>query len=119
MGRLLTYMAINIDFDDNKPHVFIKQRFMNYAFIIRKWCYGIKTFWTKMKALLKSLIVFLNFGFGPIWNYLNIFRSFYNFTKFGEIIISEIFGMNKALFKILKLDLFVNIYNVLGHTTVS
>ena len=29
-------MAINIDFDDNKPHVFIKQKFMNYAFIIKK-----------------------------------------------------------------------------------
>ena len=33
---VLAYMAINIDFDDNKPHVFIKQRFMNCAFIIRK-----------------------------------------------------------------------------------
>ena len=43
-------MAINIDFDDNKPHVFIKQRFMNCAFIIRKWCYGNKVFWTKMKV---------------------------------------------------------------------
>ena len=30
------YVSINIDFDDNKPHVFIKQRFMNYAFMIRK-----------------------------------------------------------------------------------
>ena len=29
-------MAIDIDFDDNKPHVLIKQRFMNCAFIIRK-----------------------------------------------------------------------------------
>ena len=34
-------MAINIDFDDNKPHVFINQKFINYAFIIRKCCYGI------------------------------------------------------------------------------
>lgn len=33
---VLAYMAINIDFDDNKPHIFIKQRFMNCAFIIRK-----------------------------------------------------------------------------------
>ena len=49
---------------------------MNCAFIIRKWCYGIKVFWTKM-------IVFLNFGFGPIWYYLNIFGPFYNFKKFG------------------------------------
>ena len=38
---LLAYMAINIDFDDNKPHVFIKKRFINYAFIIRKCRYGI------------------------------------------------------------------------------
>ena len=66
MKVVLAYMAINIDFDDNKPHVFIKQRFMNYAFKIRKCCYGIKAFWTKMKPLLKSLIVFLNFGFGLI-----------------------------------------------------
>ena len=57
-GRLLAYMAINIDFDDNKSHVLIKQRFMNCAFIIRKWCYGIKAFWTKMKVISKSLIVF-------------------------------------------------------------
>ena len=57
---------------------------MNCAFIIRKWCYGIKAFWTKMKVILKSLIVFLNFGFGPIWNYLNVFGPFYNFTKFGQ-----------------------------------
>ena len=41
MCILLAYMAINIDFDDNKPHVFIKQRFINYASIIIKWCYGI------------------------------------------------------------------------------
>ena len=34
--NLLAYMAINIDFDDNKPHVIIKQRFMNCAFTIRK-----------------------------------------------------------------------------------
>ena len=92
-------MAINIDFDDNKPHLFIKQRFMNYAFIIRKWCYGIKAFWTKMKALLKSSIVFLNFGFGPIWNYLNVFGPFYNFTKFGKIIISKSFGIKEALLR--------------------
>ena len=58
---VLAYMATNIDFDDNKPHVFIKQRFMNCAFIIRKWCYGIKVFWTKMKVFLKSLIVFFKF----------------------------------------------------------
>ena len=63
---VLAYMAINIDFDNNKPHVLIEQRIMNYAFIIRKLYYGIKVFWTKMKALLKSLIVFLNFRFGPI-----------------------------------------------------
>ena len=31
---LLAYMAINIDFDDNKPHAFIKQRFINYAFMM-------------------------------------------------------------------------------------
>ena len=43
-------MAINIDFDDNKPYVFLKKRFMNYAFMIRKRCYGIKVFWTKMKV---------------------------------------------------------------------
>ena len=48
---MLAYMAINIDFDDNKPHVFIKQRFMNYTFIIKRKCYyGIKAFWTKMKV---------------------------------------------------------------------
>ena len=47
---LLAYMAINIDCDDNKAHVLIEQRFMNCAFIIRKWCYGIKAFWTKMKV---------------------------------------------------------------------
>ena len=29
-------MAINIDFDDNKPHILIEQRVMNCAFIIRK-----------------------------------------------------------------------------------
>ena len=34
--KVLAYMAINIDFDDNKPHVFIKQRFMNCDFIITK-----------------------------------------------------------------------------------
>ena len=34
--RLLAYMAIDIDFDDNKPHVLIKQRFMYCAFIINK-----------------------------------------------------------------------------------
>ena len=33
---LLAYMAINIDFDDNKQYVFLKQRFMIYAFMIRK-----------------------------------------------------------------------------------
>ena len=43
-------MAINIDFDDNKSHVLAKQRFMNYAFIIRKWFYEIEVFWTKMKV---------------------------------------------------------------------
>ena len=48
--EVLAYMAINIDFDDNKPHVLIKQRFMNCAFIIRKWWYGIKVFCTKMKV---------------------------------------------------------------------
>ena len=47
---LLAYMAINIDFDDNKPHVLIKQMLMNCAFKIRKWCYGIKVFWTKIKV---------------------------------------------------------------------
>ena len=47
---MLAYMAINIDFDDNKPHVLIEQRFMHCAVIIRKWCYGIKVFWTKMKV---------------------------------------------------------------------
>ena len=31
---MLAYMAINIDFDDNKPHAFIKQRFINYAFMM-------------------------------------------------------------------------------------
>ena len=36
MCSLLTYMDINIDFDDNKPHVLIKQTFINCAFIIRK-----------------------------------------------------------------------------------
>ena len=36
MRRLLAYMAIDTDFDDNKSHVLIKQRFMNCAFIIRK-----------------------------------------------------------------------------------
>ena len=43
-------MAIDIDFDDNKPHMLIKQRFMNCAFIIRKWYYGIQVFWTKIKV---------------------------------------------------------------------
>ena len=33
---MLAYMAINIDFDDNKLYVLIKQRFMYCAFIIRK-----------------------------------------------------------------------------------
>ena len=33
---MLAYMAIDIDFDDNKPHVLNKQRFMNCAFTIRK-----------------------------------------------------------------------------------
>ena len=45
-------MAIDIDFDDNKPHVLIKQKFMYYAFTIRKCIYGVKLFfklWTKMK----------------------------------------------------------------------
>ena len=91
---------------------------MNCAFIIRKWCYGIKAFWTKMKVISKSLIVFLNFGFGPIWNYLNVFGSFYNFTSLGEIIISESLGLTKNYLEILKLDLFVKFHNVLGHTTV-
>ena len=72
MLKLLAYMAINIDFDDNKPHVLIKQRFMNCTFIIRKWC-GLK--WKYFK-IFDSI---LNFKFGPIWNYLNIFGSFYNF----------------------------------------
>ena len=26
--EVLAYMAINIDIDDNKPHIFINQRFM-------------------------------------------------------------------------------------------
>ena len=34
--NLLAYMAIDIDFDEYKPHVLIKQRFMNCAFTIRK-----------------------------------------------------------------------------------
>ena len=49
---LLAYTAIDIDFDDNKPHVLIKQRFMYCAFIIRKYFYGAKLFFklsTKMK----------------------------------------------------------------------
>ena len=34
--KLLAYMAINVDFDDNKLHVLVKQKFMYCAFIIRK-----------------------------------------------------------------------------------
>ena len=34
LSFMLAYMAINIDFDDNKPHAFIKQRFINYAFMM-------------------------------------------------------------------------------------
>ena len=30
---MLAYIAIDIDFDDNKPHVLIKQIFMNCAFL--------------------------------------------------------------------------------------
>ena len=39
-------------------------------------------------------------------------------TILGYIIISESFGFDKVLFKILKLDLFANFYNFLGHTIV-
>ena len=42
--QLLAYIAIDIDFDDNKPHVLIKQRFMYCAFTIRKCFYGVKLF---------------------------------------------------------------------------
>ena len=35
-----------------------------------------------------------------------------------EIIILESFGIDKALFKILKLDLCANYHNILGHTIV-
>ena len=34
--QVLAYIAIIIDFDDNKPHVLVKQRFMYCAFIIKK-----------------------------------------------------------------------------------
>ena len=43
--------------------------------------------------------IVLNFGFGPIWNYLNILGHSIISQSLGEIIISESFRIDKVIFR--------------------
>ena len=56
-------------------------------------CFGLK--W----KYFKTFDIVLNFGFGPIWKSLNVLGHFIISHSLGEIIISESFGIDKALFR--------------------
>ena len=56
-------------------------------------CFGLKWMY------FRTFDIVLNFGFGPIWNYLNILGHSIISHSLGEIIILKSFGIGKALFK--------------------
>ena len=47
----------------------------------------------------RTFDIVLNFGFGPIWNYLNILGHSIISHSLGEIIISKSFGIDKVIFR--------------------